>query len=482
MVCITGASLNTVFNAVAYHCFSITTKKNMQVKYLLFTILLFFSVGNICSQPPKNRVLFLLDASYSMNKPWKNGTRWQIAKNAIIEIIDSTSSFKNVEFGLRVYGHQQSLRENDCKDSRMELPFGNVNAHTIRKKLSSIQPKGVTPLAYSLEKCANDFLSTHDVSRNFLVIITDGEESCGGEPCAITQSLLLKNIVLKPIVLGIQLPEVLEEKLHCIGELINTNSEQELKTELNRAVMRTTSRTTFQLNILDEKGNATETNVAFSLIDAQTGIDKYHFHHTFNARGLPDTITVSPLFTYHVQLHTLPPVSIKNVMMKEDEHNILHISAPQGYVSFDFNKKINAPDKIKCLIKPCDTCETLAAIAPGGTEKIIIGKYVADILTLPPLVNLPVEVEPRRTTRITIPAPGTITVHKPFEGYGAILLEDSFNIRKVYQLNQTVKPETVHLLPGKYTILYRTKHAKHTSQTVVRKFELKEGENLVLKL
>lgn len=455
---------------------------------LNFNLILFIATifsSNIRAQLPKTRILFLLDASYSMNKPWTGGTRWQTAMNTIINIVDSTATMSNVEFGLRVYGHLSSLRENNCKDSRLELPFGSVNKNSIKKKLASIQPSGVTPIAYSLERCISDFALTNDVSRNFLIIITDGEESCGGDPCAITQMLLQNGIILKPIVLGIQLPEILKQQFYCIGELLNANTGEELKNELVKVVMQTTSQTTFQLNLLDKDGKPTETDVAFSLVDAKTGIDKYHFHHTLNARGLPDTIAVSHLFTYNFLIHTQPPLSIQNVVMKRDEHNIVSISAPQGFLTLRYSKSIPqnlAAERIKCLLKTCDTCQAILWLNIGDKEKLLTGSYIADILTTPPITNTKISIEAGKTTELTVPAPGIITINKSFEMFGAIFMQRNDTLIKVYDLNENLRQEVIPLQPNNYIIVYRSKFAKSMHNTIEKKFEVTEGSAASIKL
>src|SRR5574343_403789 len=73
--------------------------------------------------PSKTRILLIFDASGSMTTPIEKTTRIQVAKKMANKIIDSISSFKNVEIAWRVYGHQKTADLKDCKDSRLEVPF-----------------------------------------------------------------------------------------------------------------------------------------------------------------------------------------------------------------------------------------------------------------------------------------------------------------------------------------------------------------------
>jgi len=450
------------------------------VKWLMLVVFPMWMVA----QSPKTRILFLLDASYSMNKNWTGGTRWQAAMQTMIEITDSLASLPNVEFAVRVYGHQFSLRDNNCKDSRLEMAFGNVNSNSIRRKLASIVPNGVTPLAYSLEKCANDFAATGEVSRNFLIIITDGEESCGGDPCAVTQKLQQNNILLKPIVLGIQLPDVLQQQFSCIGELTNTASGAELNQALKKAVGETISKTTFQLNILDAAGKPTETDVAFTLTDSKTGVDKYHFHHTLNARGLPDTITISPLFTYDIQVHSTPPVFVKGISMKRNEHNIVSVDAPQGVLEVQFAGSVpkhSSVEKIKCLVQLPSNSTTYFWLQPGSKRKVITGNYVVEVLTNPAIAAARLTVDERKTTTVVIPAPGLVTFSRTYELYGAVFLKSKEGLQKVYDFNEMQKQEVIALQPGKYVAIYRSKFAQTMHTTVEKEFEVVGGSSVLIR-
>ena len=74
-------------------------------------------------------------------------------------------------------------------------------------KIKMAQPKGTTPIAYSLEKSGADFPECANC-RNIIILITDGEEECEGDPCAVSAALQSKGIVLKPFVIGVGLDAV----------------------------------------------------------------------------------------------------------------------------------------------------------------------------------------------------------------------------------------------------------------------------------
>lgn len=87
----------------------------------------------------------------------------------------------HVETALRVYGHQTVQMENDCYDSKLEVPFRNQNAVRFKNTVNYLRPRSHS-IAYSLEQSIKDFGEPKPNQRNVIVLITDGAESCGSIP------------------------------------------------------------------------------------------------------------------------------------------------------------------------------------------------------------------------------------------------------------------------------------------------------------
>ena len=173
----------------------IINKKSIIIFFIL-SILLSVEVFSQKKQEPVNRILFVFDASQSMLGRWQSGRKIDIAKQLLTNITDSLKDVKNLELGLRVYGHQRSFPPQDCDDTRLEINFipSNVFADRIKGKLSMIRAKGTTPIAKSLEEAAADF--PLDNSRNIVILITDGKEECGMDPCAVSRLFAKKGEVI----------------------------------------------------------------------------------------------------------------------------------------------------------------------------------------------------------------------------------------------------------------------------------------------
>lgn len=436
------------------------------------------------NSPQPINILLVLDASLSMQKEWFGGTKWKTATNAIAEITDSVSAFPNVNMGLRLFGHLYNDSEKNCRDSRLELALGRHSKSKVLNKLKSVRPRGITPIAYSIEKSVNDFNQTAS-GKNILILITDGEEACGGDPCKVARELQQRGIILKPFVIGIALSDIAQQSFSCIGELLNTNDGDEFAAALKKMVMNAISRTTVQVNLLDATGKPLETAVPMTFYDIQTGFAKYDFYHTLNAYGHPDTIAVTPYFDYDIQIHTVPERWIRNVRLKKDEHNTVSVAAAQGKLLFKLQGVVSKSaliDRIKCLVHEKDSVGFVAAQHVNTEAKYLSGKYDLEVLTLPPISLKNVVVEPNKTTEISVPAPSIVTINKTSACFGAIFEVKGEELVKVYDLNQTPMQETIALQPGKYRTVYRAKMAKSINNSMNKDFEVTSGGSLYLKL
>jgi Ca-activated chloride channel family protein len=432
----------------------------------------------------KTRILFLLDGSFSMRKEWPGGTKWTTATEALSAMMDTLSKVENVEVGLRVFGHQSQEPDKNCKDTRLEVSIGPNGFSYIKKKLPEIRPKGITPLAYSLEKCAYDFGNTTS-GKNILILISDGEESCEGDPCKISLILQRNNVVLKPFIIGMALESSSIAKMGCMGKIQNTDNAKEFTAALENVIEESIAKTTVQVNLNDLQKNAVETDVDMTLYDQQTGILKYNFIHTLNARGLPDTFTVSPIFNYKLQVHTIPPIIKENIQLTKFKHNIIDVDAARGELNFALQGAMSKPtfqDRIKCLVHQPGGLQTINVQKVNSKQKYLVGKYDLEILTLPRIYLDNIKVEQGKSTDVLIPAPGILTINKTFEAYGAIFVVEEKKMKKIYDLDIASKQESVALQPGKYRIVYRSKFAKTIHTTVDKEFEITSGGTLALKL
>ncbi|HEY4786508.1 MAG TPA: vWA domain-containing protein [Bacteroidales bacterium] len=435
--------------------------------------------------PPKvkpiiSRILFIFDASNSMNGTWEKESKIGVARKILISLLDSLEKLDNIEMALRVYGHQKPVPPQDCSDSKLEVPFGQNNASKIRQKLRFIEPQGTTPMAGSLALAVNDFGNKTDC-RNIIILITDGIEACDGDPCAVSRDLQAKGIALRPFIIGIGIDENFKESFNCIGKYYNAKKEEQFKEILNVVITQALNSTTAQVNLLDIYGKPTETNVDMTFYDFYSNKLKANYMHTMNHRGNPDTIVLDPLVTYRMTVFTIPPVQKDSFKLTPGKHNIIAIDAPQG--DLIIKADIAQGRNVTAIIRKAGSMSTLNYQDLNRSERYIIGNYDIEIPVLPKILLYNVEIKQSSTTTIQVPQPGLVTFLMTTPGYGNLFLrEKNKDLQWIYNLNTALRNETLYLQPGSYTLVFRALYAKQTVYTLTRMFDVTSGASKVVEL
>ena len=431
---------------------------------------------------PTTRILFVFDASQSMLGEWETDTKINIARNFLIKMVDSLEQLPNVMMALRIYGHQSPappIGPQDCEDTKLEVAFAQKNGSRIRQKLRFMTPKGTTPIAHSLELCGNDFPQMPNC-RNIIILITDGVEACDGDPCKISLELQKKGIALRPFVIGIGLDLNFKKSFECIGKYYDASNEKQFGDILGVIISDALNTTTVQVNLLDQSGKPTETDVNMSLYDSFSGLLKYNYIHTMNFRGLPDTVELDPLLTYKMVVHTIPPVSVDSITLTAGKHTIIPADCPQGYLQLKL-EGANNYQNLETIVRKSGEMNTLNVQNVNSPEKYIIGKYDLEILTLPRIYTN-VEIKQSTTTTVQIPKPGMVTLLMVSQGFGSIYLESEKGIKWVCNIDPNVTKETIVLQPGDYRVVYRARNSKQTFYTVEKNFKITTGGSISVSL
>lgn len=435
------------------------------------------------SEQPLNRILFVFDGSQSMFGRWESGMKIEIAKQLLTELVDSLEQVQNLQMAFRVYGHQSpfiSGSQRDCRDTKLEVPFGNNNAQRIRTALQAVDPKGTTPIAYSLDRSAGDFPACTNC-RNMIILITDGIEECDGDPCAISAKLQAKGIILKPFVIGIGLDADYLERFNCIGTFFDASSESSFRNVLNVVISQALNPTTVQVNLLDIHGNPTETNVPMSFYDSNTGHERYNLIHTMNHRGDPDTLSIDALLEYSVVVHTTPSVSKDSIELVPGIHNTIAIDAPQGDLKLEVMGK-NEYDHLNAIIRKEGSMNTLQVQGFDDKQRYLVGSYDIEVLSMPRILVSKVEVSQSHTTKVEIPAPGVANILKKTKGYGALFVKLPDGLIKIMTLDPDNIQENVTLQPGDYKAVFRPLNSKKAFYTTEYDFTITSGRSELVRL
>lgn len=407
-----------------------------------------------------------------MNASWNNNqTRIEAAKELLAQTVDSLKGTANLEIALRVYGHQSPITATyqDCNDTKLEIPFGKDNYDKVKYRIKSIEAKGTTPIARSLEAAAEDF--PDQTSRNIIILITDGLEACDNDPCVIAKKLKDKGVKVTPFVIGLGMDLSYLDKFNCIGTYADAETKDAFRNVLKNVVSKALLNTTVQINLNDIYKNPKETDVTMLLYEAGTKNLKYTFIHTINRFGNPDTLIIDPSLKYDLLVNTIPKVEKKNIILQRNIHNTIILDAPQGFINVRF---INAtkPYSIETRVMQHGEGRTLNIQQMNVSDKYIVGKYNLEILTLP-RIYMNLDVTQSSTVNADILAPGLLTYRSSSQVIAQLfLVKENGEIEWVFNLDQTLRNSSVHLQPGNYRLVYRQKSLKSSSYTIDKNFRI----------
>ncbi|MCB0793178.1 MAG: VWA domain-containing protein [Flavobacteriales bacterium] len=429
------------------------------------------------------RMLFVMDASNSMNAFWGNKPKINTARELLLDALVELEDRSDIEIALRLYGHQTPIEpgKQDCDDTKLEVPFGPRNIPVIRRTLEQVRCVGTTPIARSLERAAKDFEGTTD-GRNIIILITDGIEACDEDPCAVSRALQAKGITLKPFVIGVGLDENSRYSLECIGNYYDASSPALFEHVLQVVIAQALNNTTAQVDLLTVDGEPTETNVAISMYDQRSGELRYQFMHTLNERGRPDTLTIDPVYTYRVVVHTLPPVVREGVELRPGIHNTIPIAAGQGGLEIKSGSGVAEPFSTPCIIRERGNTNTLHVQAMNSTDRYLVGMYDVEVLSLPRLHIQDVKVEQGGTAQVQVPRPGVLNVRMTAPGDGALFQVDGSELLWVADLNPSGTGDQFRLLPGSYKLTYRSKNARRSEYSMTKEVTIESGRSVNLDL
>lgn len=444
-------------------------------------------------QPPLTRMLFVFDASNSMNAFWGTKTRLDVARELLVSSLDQLEGLPDLELALRVYGNRSAIQGGiqDCDDTHLEVPFSPNSAPAMRNFVKNLRAVGTTPIARSLERSADDFPGPSTPSgttpkrgeraiRNVIILITDGIEACDEDPCAVSRALQSKGITLKPFVIGVGLDEAEKYSLRCIGNFFDADTPELFEHVLQIVLTQALNTTTAQISLLTTDGQPTETDVPVTLYDQRTGQVRYHFVHTMNDRGVPDTLMLDPVFTYRVVAHTVPPSVREEVRIKPGQHTIVTVDAGMGGLRFQVGTGPGDGHAVQALVRRAGDMATLNVQDMSTEQRYRVGSYDLEVLTLPRLLIPEVIVEQGKVTTVAIPRSGVLNVQASTPGHGAIFLQKDDALVWVADLDPTASRQQLRLLPGQYRVTYRSRNAKRTELSLDKDVTIESGRAITV--
>jgi Ca-activated chloride channel homolog len=170
---------------------------------------------------PKLNVVIALDSSGSMAENVNGEPKLKAAQIAIAEFVDSLPD--TTQISLIAFGHKGSNADADkaisCQGIETVYPLSDKNSDRFKTAVNSFSPKGYTPLAATL-KLAGQNLATlkNENNRNVIYLVSDGVETCDGDPVAIAKQLQNSKTELIINVIGFDVDNTAQQQLKAIAQ------------------------------------------------------------------------------------------------------------------------------------------------------------------------------------------------------------------------------------------------------------------------
>jgi len=224
---------------------------------------------------PRN-VQLILDASGSMNGKLASGERKiDAAKQAVRKLVGQMPGELSLSF--RAYGHQHHRSKKNCTDTQLLVPFGSAsdNGGMITSQSDGLKAQGYTPITYVLGLAADDLKGKP--GKRSIVLVSDGKETCEGDPCLLAKKLADADADLTIHTVGFGVDAQTKLQLQCIaragrGDYHEAGSTDELASSMTEAAVAETE--TITIKIKKKKGPGTlivENGGYHKVLDAETG-------------------------------------------------------------------------------------------------------------------------------------------------------------------------------------------------------------------
>lgn len=428
------------------------------------------------------RILFVFDASNSMNAYWSGERKIKLATELLASSLVSLYGTPDLELGLRAYGHGTKHIEGqqDCDDTELLVPINKGTNMIIKQTLSNLRAQGTTPIARSLEKAANDFPDAP--GRNTIILITDGIEACDEDPCAVSRMLQAKGIVVKPFIIGIGIDEKNKESLKCVGNFYDASDPEVFETILDLVLEQALHNTTVQVDLLDDSGKPTITDVPMTFTDTRSGEHDPQVIHTLGYNNRTDTFYLDPIPTYELSVHTLPERGMEKVSLAPGRHNIITVpNMSQGVLEPKLpSTRRSDYGEISVDLFESGECSSFYSMKLGNSLRLLTGTYDLVFHTTPLTVVKDVEITENSITDVIIAAPGALMLQSPVAGYGSIV--NTNTLEHVVQFQNGNPSGRYTLQPGNYTLIFRARQAQSSNYSITKNFTITTGQTLNLNL
>lgn len=201
------------------------------MRRLLLVVVLLLTAGPAVAA---QNLLFILDASGSMWGRVDGEPKIVLARGVLADLVHSLPDAANA--GLIAYGHN---RKGDCDDIETLLPVAPLQREAMIARIDSLNPKGMTPITGAIAE-ATALLQQIEQTTG-VILVSDGIESCDGDPCQAVRDARAAGVDFRLHVVGFDLGDTDTAQLQCMadaggGRYFSATNASELASALDAAV------------------------------------------------------------------------------------------------------------------------------------------------------------------------------------------------------------------------------------------------------
>ncbi len=243
-------------------------------------------------------LLIVLDHSSSMAEIVDGEVKIEVAKEVIGELLSDLPTGAKV--GLRDFA--------GCGISHLLVPIEPLNVPTFRAQVNALTTRGATPIAYTLEQVPGDFANIG--GKKLVLLVTDGMETCKGDPVGVAQKLLKDGYDLKINVVGFDIgrdskarDQLMQIAQATGGAFLEASNREELRQALSLSAP-------FSYAVYDSFGTV-----------------------VYNGRLGEDQVPQLPTGTYRVVINTKPAVVLENVVVSDNQTTVVSVEQQSGGIT-----------------------------------------------------------------------------------------------------------------------------------------------------
>jgi hypothetical protein len=238
-------------------------------------------------------MLIILDHTSSMEETVEGEVKITVAKEVIIDLLNDFGAGSKI--GLREFA--------GCELTHLLVPIQALDIATFSSQVMSLTTYGATSIDYTLQQVPGDFAGIG--GKKLVLLITDGMETCKGDPVKAAEDLLAAGLDLRINVIGFDIGRVSKARDQLMeiaratgGAFLEASNREELRRALSLSAP-------FSYSVYDSSGTL-----------------------MYSGRLGEETSPELPVGSYRIVVGTDPPIVFENVVIASQQTTVVTVEQP----------------------------------------------------------------------------------------------------------------------------------------------------------